>query len=114
MKDFDYKRIDISILTPNADCEHKDNIFYNKKVVFTGDLERWDRPTAASMLQALGADVNTSISKKTNIVIVGTGAGPVKLIKIIDLIADGIQITLMNERLFEKEIQPYKHLLGIT
>lgn len=114
MDKFNYKRVDISILTPNQNCEYTDNCFYNKKVVFTGDLERWDRPTAASLIQLLGADVNTSISGRTQIVIVGKGAGPAKLEKIIDLIADGNVIVLMNERIFEKQIEPYKHLLGLS
>jgi DNA polymerase-3 subunit epsilon len=111
---FEYKKIDSSILQPDTTNAPAGNPFYNKKVVFTGDLAKWNRDAAASVIQRLGADVNTSISAKTNIVIVGDGAGPKKLEKIIDLIADGCLIRLMNERIFEKEIDPYKVFLQIS
>jgi DNA polymerase-3 subunit epsilon len=111
---FQHKKVDISILTPNLDGAPEQNPFYNKKVVFTGDLDGWDRPSAASVLQRLGADVNTSISKRTDIVIVGKGAGPKKLETIIDLMADGCMVRLLNERLFVKEIEPYKEFLNIS
>lgn len=111
---FGYKKIDGSILQPDTSNAPIGNPFYNKKVVFTGDLAKWNRDAAAAVIQRLGADVNTSISTKTNIVILGEGAGPKKLEKIIDLIADGCLIRLMNERLFEKEIEPYKEFLQIS
>lgn len=114
MDEFNHKKVDVKILTQNKDCEHRDTCFYNKKVVFTGDLNGWDRPTAASLLQLLGADVNTSISRKTDIVVIGPGAGPAKLEKIIDLLADGVCITLMNERIFNRETEAYRFLLNIS
>jgi DNA polymerase-3 subunit epsilon len=91
-----------------------DNPFYDKKVVFTGDLLEWDRSAAACLLQKLGADVNTSISGRTQIVVIGKGAGPSKLEKIIDILADGAPLRLMNERIFNKEVQPYLSFVGIN
>lgn len=112
MSDFDYKKISIDLLKPVDVAEVIENPFKGKKVVFTGDLESWDRPTAAFLLQKLGADINTSVSKRTNIVVVGYGAGPSKLSKIIELLADGVEIKLLNERLFNELTDPFKQLLS--
>jgi DNA polymerase-3 subunit epsilon len=112
--EFQSKEIHKDLLVCKPDGAPVDNPFYNKKVVLTGDLEGWDRPAAAAILQLLGADVNTSISSKTNIVIVGQGVGPKKLEKIIDLLDDGFIVRLLNERLFNKLILPYKDFLHIS
>lgn len=48
-------------------------------------------------LQSLGADINTSISKKTNIVVIGDGAGPSKLRKIEELRESGCDIRIIYE-----------------
>lgn len=113
MEAFNYKKIDCDLLTQNKTDAPAENPFYDKKVVFTGDLQGWDRPAAACLLQKLGADVNTSISGRTQIVVIGKGAGPSKLEKIIDLLADGANLRLMNERIFNKEVQPYLNIIGI-
>jgi DNA ligase (NAD+) len=46
-----------------------------KIVVFTGTLETMTRPEAKARAEALGARVTDSVSKKTDLVIVGTEAG---------------------------------------
>lgn len=111
---YEYKEISADFLTQNLDGAPPENPFYDKKVVFTGDLQEWDRPTVCYLLQKLGADVNTSISGRTNIVVIGKGAGPSKMEKITDLLAKGSSLRVMNEEVFKKEVEPYLHLIGIS
>ena len=46
-----------------------------KTVVLTGELEQMDRRAATERLEALGAKVSGSVSKKTDLVVAGPGAG---------------------------------------
>lgn len=58
--------------------EHEDipdNPFKDKTVVLTGKLEHYTRSEFTKRLQALGAKVTGSVSKKTNYVIYGQDAG---------------------------------------
>lgn len=52
-----------------------DNPFNGKTVVLTGTLQTMGRDEAAKKLEALGAKVTGSVSKKTDIVIAGESAG---------------------------------------
>jgi DNA ligase (NAD+) len=52
-----------------------DSPFSNRTVVLTGELESIDRRAATEQLEALGAKVSGSVSKKTHLVIAGPGAG---------------------------------------
>lgn len=55
--------------------EESDSFFAGKTVVLTGKLEILSRNEAKEKLEALGAKVAGSVSKKTNLVIAGADAG---------------------------------------
>ena len=59
--------------------QHKQQVqesyFSNKKVILTGTLNHYTRNEAKALLEAKGAIVVSSVSKNTDIVIVGVDAG---------------------------------------
>lgn len=82
---------------------NKDTIFYKSNCVITGAFDAFDtREELADTLRSLGADINTAISGKTTIVIVGYDAGPKKLEKIKERQKKGQTIEVIDEdRLLE-------------
>ena len=61
-----------------SEQEAPDNFFKDKKVVLTGKLEHFTRSEFTKKLQALGAKVTGSVSKKTDYLIYGADAGSKK------------------------------------
>ena len=58
-----------------TDTVDVNSYFYGKKVVLTGTLTQYTRPEMTEILEAIGAKVQGSVSKATDIVIAGPGAG---------------------------------------
>lgn len=50
----------------------KDNFFYNKNIVLTGKLKHYERKKASQILINLGANVQRNVTKKTDILIIGS------------------------------------------
>lgn len=99
-EEWDKKRLDHDTLMQLdlEQVENKDTLFFNKKVVLTGVLDSFpERSSIANVLRKCGADINTSISKFTDIVIMGHKAGPKKIEKIQTLIDDGNEIRIIRE-----------------
>jgi DNA ligase (NAD+) len=70
----------------------QDSYFSGKKIVLTGGLNNYGRSELTKLLQNLGADVTSSVSKNTDLVIAGHDAGS-KLTK-----AQSLNIEIIDEQ----------------
>jgi len=100
-----HDRIHGDVLKPDLENADKNSPFYNKKVVFTGILENVKRQEAAIIVKKMGADIDTSITKRTNFVITGIDPGPSKMNKIIKYNNDGCDIKILYENDFLEMIK---------
>lgn len=91
---FSSKKIDSGFIYPTTKPKYENHYFYSKKIVITGEFTAFpkQRNKLAQILFDCGADINTGISKNTDLVLVGTGAGPKKMEKI-----NALSIAVMNE-----------------
>ena len=84
----------VNITYLKEDSIDSNNFFYNKKVVLTGTLENYGRKEAGDILESMGAKVQGSVSKVTDVVIAGKEAGS-KLEK-----AQKLGVRVVNEEEF--------------
>lgn len=100
--------------------ENKDNPFYKKKVVISGTYDTWpDRNELAQIVKSLGADIDTGITGKTNILIAGKGVGPKKMEKMQANIDAGKDAVILDENqiidiLNENGLKIKKHITEKT
>ena len=69
------ERLVEQVSIPEAEKPKTDTPVAGKTVVFTGSLEKMTRDEAKAMAERLGAKVSGSVSKKTDYVVAGPGAG---------------------------------------
>lgn len=95
----------------NIQCTVKEidvnNYFYGKNICFTGKLEHFERKDAAQICVNLGAICQNSVTKKTDILVLGNfdynatvKDKSSKLKKAEKLILDGQDLLIMNENSF--------------
>lgn len=92
------QRIRGEVLKPNTYSTINHNYFYGKKVVISGTYDNWpDRNNLALILKNMGADIDSAVSDKTNILCAGNGVGPSKLKKMQTNIEAGKEASVLNE-----------------
>jgi DNA ligase (NAD+) len=67
--------INLQVVEHKAVSEYTLSVLSGKTVVITGTLSRWSRDELSEKLRELGAQVTTSVSKKTDLLIAGEAAG---------------------------------------
>ena len=85
------------------------NPFNNKSVVITGTFYNFsDRSKLRDLLSKIGADVCSTVSRKTNILVTGDKPGPSKLSTANEYIKEGLDLMIIDE------IDLLKMLAGIV
>ncbi len=69
------KLFEVGVTINKVESVSENATFTNKTVVLTGSLSNFTRPDLTKLLLSMGANVTSSVSKKTDIVIAGTEAG---------------------------------------
>jgi DNA ligase (NAD+) len=69
------ERLTREVRIQEAEKPATNTVVAGKTVVFTGSLEKMTREEAKAMAERLGAKTSGSVSKKTDYVVAGPGAG---------------------------------------
>ena len=79
-KELQARTIESQYLYPIKDLEDTSHFFYGKKVVISGVYDNYpDRNDLARLFWEVGADIDTTVGKYTEFLIIGDDAGPKKL-----------------------------------
>jgi DNA polymerase-3 subunit epsilon len=92
------------VLNPDFEnVKNKETPFFMKKIVISGfsDSQKVD---LANMLKDLGADIDSSIGKKTNFLLIGETPGPSKLKKMQENISEGRDAKIITLNDFQEMI----------
>lgn len=95
------KKINHDNLIPDLSNADPTNPFFGKKIVITGEFPI-ERNLIAATLKNMGADVDTSITRKTKYVLVGNAPGPSKMTQIKDFQQNGYNIHIISFEEFIK------------
>jgi len=79
--------------TPTPTAHSQMSAFTGKTIVFTGSLDRYTRSDAKYICESLGAKVSGSVSKKTDYLVAGPGAGS----KLKDAEKHGVKVLTEDE-----------------
>ena len=89
-----------NILEKDLSVADENSPFYDRNIVITGVFRQERKEIAIFFRNRLGADINTSITKRTHFVLIGEDPGPYKIEKIDKLIHDGYNI----RKLYQSDI----------
>lgn len=92
------RMLDVGVAPVFEKTQAVDSAFSGKKVVLTGTLESYTRKQAGEIIEKLGGEVVSSVSKNTDYVLAGEKAGS-KLTK-----AQALGVTVIGEAQFEDMI----------
>jgi DNA ligase (NAD+) len=87
------ERLTKEVKIVDAEKPRADSVVAGKTVVFTGTLEKMTRDEAKASAERLGAKVSGSVSKKTDYVVAGPGAGS----KLTDAKKHGVKVLTEDE-----------------
>lgn len=65
------KHIDVKQIQPTNEEPDENSFFFCKHVVFSGDLARYTRKEAMQLIVNLGGELDSSVTRKTNVLVLG-------------------------------------------
>ncbi len=106
---------DLTRLTGDVTLNDPSNPLYQKKVVFTGKLERFTRKEAAQIVCNIGGSCENNVTKHTNFLVIGSlkeiasvkGEKSTKMKKAEDLILKGQDLQILSENAFYDMLGEY-------
>lgn len=109
-----FNKITISEIAATVETFNENHVLFGKNIVFTGELQTIERKEAMQRVVDLGGMIKSSVSRKTNFLIVGIQDKSIvgedglstKEEKAYDLIDQGFDIKIIKESEFIKLLEP--------